>query len=172
MRNVLALSIAIAACAASCADPVHDNEVSALGPEAPGVSPGPSHRPGQPCLTCHDGTGPANLKMSLGGTVYSVKGGNDPYPNATVHFVDALGSEHEATTNAVGNFYVPFAEWAPAAPVHVSILVNGDAIATMQSHIGRDGSCASCHYDPPGPSTPGRVFVALDPSDLPGASGQ
>src|SRR5207249_3431097 len=39
--------------AIACGDPVHDDAVAALGPEAPGVRPGPTPRPGQPGLTCH-----------------------------------------------------------------------------------------------------------------------
>ena len=70
----LLLPLAVVAAASggvlSCYDPVHDQEVAALGGEAPGVSPGPTHRPGQPCNVCHGGVGPANLRFSVAGTVY------------------------------------------------------------------------------------------------------
>jgi hypothetical protein len=153
----------------ACADPVHDNRVDALGPEQDGIRPGPRHRAGQPCLACHDGSGPGSPKMSLGGTIYAVKGESAPMVGVNVHFVDARGATWDATTNDVGNFYVQFDDWAPFAPIHVSISL-GDTEVKMDTHIGRDGSCASCHFDPPGPSSAGRVYFALDAEDLPGAS--
>jgi len=50
----LFLAVPLSAATAACQDAVHDDEVSALGPEAPGVSPGPDHRPGQPCTEAMD----------------------------------------------------------------------------------------------------------------------
>jgi len=29
----------------------------------------------------------------------------------------------------------------------------------MVGHIGRDTSCASCHFDPPSTSSPGHVYL-------------
>ena len=127
-RSVLWLSTLLVALGAACGDPVHDNQVAALGPEAAGESPGPTHRAGQPCLVCHDGSGPANLKLSIGGTIYVAKGGTDPLPNTKVHLVDANGSGRDAVTNDVGNFLVSFSEWAPAAPISVSLTYPADAL--------------------------------------------
>ena len=53
-------------------DPVHDEQVAALGPEPAGESPGPLHRPGQPCLVCHGGLGPAHQSFSVAGTVFAI----------------------------------------------------------------------------------------------------
>ena len=175
--SLFSLTVLLLATALSCGDPVHDNQVAALGPEPAGSSPGPTHRPGQPCLVCHDGSGPGNLKLSVAGTVYAVKGQTDPLPNTLVTLTDATGSGRTATTNSVGNFLVPFSEWAPTAPINVALSYPADVdppqnTATMKSHIGRDGSCASCHYDPPGPATPGRVYMVIDPQDLNGGTGQ
>lgn len=160
---------------AACADPAHDNKVSALGPE-PGGSPGPTHRPGQPCLVCHDGTGPASAKFSVAGTVYALRGQTDPISGITVQLTDALGSVISPVTNSAGNFFVSFSTWAPTAPIKVALYFDKGAddekSIAMTTHIGRDGSCASCHFDPPGPTTPGRVYFATDPADLPGAAAQ
>ena len=59
--------------ARATSNPVHDNEVAALGPEDPSVPPGPDHRPGQPCLVCHGGSGPASAQFAVGGTVYAAQ---------------------------------------------------------------------------------------------------
>lgn len=162
-----ALLVIVLSALGACGDPVHDNEVNALGPEKNGIPPGPRHRAGQPCLVCHDGTGPGSPTFTVAGTVYAVKGEDAPYEGATVHLTDANGGTHDATTNDVGNFYITQDEWTPQAPIHVEITA-GDVTATMSTHIGRDGSCASCHYDPPGPASPGRVYLVVDSTDLPG----
>ncbi len=66
MSRAPALLVAVAVLAtlavggACGGDPVHDEEVAALGPEPGGGAPGPEHRPGQPCLVCHGGSGPAS----------------------------------------------------------------------------------------------------------------
>jgi hypothetical protein len=157
---------------AGCADPVHDNQVAALGNEDPNVAPGPLHRPGQPCLACHGGSGPANTQFTIGGTVYALKGQSQPFAGVVVELVDSNQSTWNVPTNQVGNFWVSVDEWSPAFPVHASLgLQNGHVVAVMQSHMGRDGSCADCHYDPPSPYTPGRVYLAIDPADLPDGGG-
>jgi hypothetical protein len=133
----------------SCSDPVQDNKVNSLGPEADGVPPGPTHRPEQPCLACHGGSGPASTQFSIGGTVF-IDPGKVPANGATVSLIDATGSTVSATTNLVGNFWVPQSQWAPTFPVHVTGVGYGSNTYVMTTHIGRDGSCASCHYDLPG----------------------
>jgi hypothetical protein len=163
-----ALALALAA-ASACGDPVHDNEVAALGSEAPGVSPGPDHRPGQPCLVCHGGEGPASEQFSFGGTVYEIAGPTVGYGGATVKLTDVNKVEATATTNSVGNFYVLASDYAPTYPVDVE-LDQGSYRNPMFTHIGRNGSCAWCHYDPAGPATPGHVAMAADLADLPGGS--
>jgi len=190
-----------------CGDPVHDAEVAALGPEAPGVSPGPTHRPGQPCLTCHGGQGPAGQTFVTAGTVFesqytpSVPLLKDytPVNGGLVHLVDANGNGFDAKTNSVGNFYVTTDQWNPAfplgalsedagpspsecIPVRSNISEYGGQISvagpptdggckapvtpmlglTTGSAIDRGGvyaSCAYCHFDPPGPTSVGHVYV-------------
>jgi len=156
---------ALAVVGACDANPVHDNDVAALGPE-PSGSPGPEHRPGQPCLVCHGGEGPASLQFSVGGTIYQSQSGALVGQNgATVTMNDTNGTTATATTNTVGNFYVLESQWTPTFPVHVDAVTYGDTTTDMITHIGRDGSCATCHSDPPGGDLVGHVYLA--PGDEP-----
>jgi hypothetical protein len=153
--------------AASCGDPVHDGEVDALGPEK--GDPGPEHRPGQPCLVCHGGSGPASTHFSIGGTAYQVQGAHVPLVGAQVSMVDANGVSHTLKTNSAGNFYASADNWQPANPIHGVTITYQGVVAQMATNIGRDGSCADCHFDPAGPTTHGSIYLVEDPSDLPGA---
>lgn len=131
---------------ASCFDPVHDDAVSSLGPERSGERPGPTHRSGQPCLTCHGGQGPGSPQFSIAGTVFTVRGGTEPASGATVTITDANNETHSFTTNRAGNFYVGEGAWSPTFPL--SVAVDGQGVhAAMVSKVGRDGSCGSCHRD-------------------------
>jgi hypothetical protein len=162
--------VSVGALLFACGDPTHDNAVDALGSDPTGQPNGPTHRAGEPCLDCHGGSGPASAQFAVGGTAYSVKGQTDPLVNATVHVVDATGAQFDMPTNTVGNFFATTAEWQPVAPIHVSLTLDTGE-ADMISHIGRDGSCADCHTATPGPRSPGPVYLAVDPGDLPGATG-
>lgn len=164
--SVLAVA-AIAACAlgtGGCYDPVHDSEVAALGGEAPGVSPGPTHRPGQPCNVCHGGIGPASLRFSLAGTVSTYIGTSQPAVGAKVVIRDAAGQLWHATTNEVGNFFILQSDYSPTYPITVpSILdANGMPVKGAQSMTtldNREGSCATCHGLTPSTTSVGPVFV-------------
>lgn len=148
----------------SCGDPTHDDAVAALGDT--GEKNGPEHRPGQPCLVCHGGSGPASSEFSVAGTVYEVKGSDNGLEGASVIFSDTTGNDVQtATTNAAGNFYIGKGTWQPSAPYLVRVTLDPNT-ATMNTHIGRDGSCASCHTDPPGPRSAGRVYLVADLADL------
>lgn len=142
-------------------DPVRSDQIAALGGEAPGVGPGPEHRPGQPCLLCHDGKLGDPREFAVAGTVFRRADDREPASGVVVHLVGANGSTHDATTNAAGNFYVLPAQWTPAYPMFVSLDSEG-IIVKMKTHIGRDGSCAGCHFDPPGPDSYGHVSL-VDP---------
>lgn len=145
----------------SCGDPVHDEQVDALGPEPRGERTGPDHRPGQPCIVCHGGSGPGGSHFSIAGTVYATKGQAAPQPGAIVRIIDSRGSRIDLQANRVGNFYVDVEKWAPTSPYWVSVSY-GDTHQEMQTQVGRDGSCGGCHFDPPGRTSPGRVYV-VDP---------
>jgi hypothetical protein len=158
--------VGLAVAAACDGDPVHDNEVSALGGETGGVGPGPLHRPGQPCLVCHGGSGPASLQFAVGGTIYQAQSGPlVAQDNATVSLIDANHQTASATTNSAGNFWVTQSAWAPVFPVHVESVAYNDVSIAMTTHIGRDGSCATCHFDPAGGDLVGHIYLA--PGDEP-----
>jgi len=180
-RTALALALAGAALTAAslwaCSDPLQSARVAALGDEKSGVAPGPLHRAGQPCLTCHGGSGPADVELAVAGTIYqSAAAGSPPLVGGTVTIFDATqladgGTPRSATTNAAGNFFFRKDEWSPVYPLH-DIAVSapgGDVTATMHTVVGRDGSCGSCHFAPRGPDSHGPVYLVLEPGDLPGA---
>jgi len=159
----LLLAVLAVACAASistaCVDETHDEEVAALGPEQAGVPPGPDHRPGQPCITCHGGSGPAKTQFSVGGTVYEIEGQTMPAVGASVTIEDIDGHLWTVSTNSVGNFFVLLSDFAPHYPTQPTVTpANGPAIS-MATHVSRDGSCADCHANPAGPTSAGPVYA-------------
>jgi hypothetical protein len=163
------LLAAFVACALSCTlDPVHDEAQSDLGDEAPGVRPGPDHRPGQPCLICHDGT--TAPQWSVAGTIYGVLGSSAALNGATVNLTDANLSTFSITSNEVGNFYVEPSRWQPTYPVKVAVTY-GSTTATMTTIIGRDGSCAGCHTNRASRISAGPVYVAATAAQLSSSGG-
>jgi hypothetical protein len=129
----------------SCFDPVHSDEIDALGPEVNGVGPGPTHRPGQPCRVCHGDQGPASPEFSIAGTVYAKRGKPEPIAAVNVVLTDANGVTKTVASNSVGNFYIPISTWSPTFPVSVE-LQSGTVAKPMVTPIGRNGGCAFCHY--------------------------
>ena len=148
-----------------CSDPVVDDAIDALGPEAPGVPEGPLHRPGQPCVLCHSSSGPGDLEMSFGGTVYQYPGDPRPLAGAFVDFIDSTGATYTTATNCAGNFFVQPADYSPHFPVWVTLRYGGVPVE-MSSPIFREGSCAVCHVEPKTVDSAGQVYFAPDPSFL------
>jgi cytochrome c553 len=140
---VLALTASLVG---ACWDPVHLDAIATLGPETPGVATGPTHRAGQPCSTCHGGEGPAEMELSIAGTLYAIRGEAAPLVEATVTITDARGEQRTMRSNATGNFFLPRSEWSPAFPLRAAIESEGIR-REMVTRIGRDGACASCHRD-------------------------
>jgi hypothetical protein len=135
---------------ASCTNPVPDGEIVALGAEAPNVSPGPTHRAGQPCVLCHSSSGPASsFPFTVAGTIFQSPAMAVGVDSAEILLVDSVGSSPNAPvfTNAVGNFYISADEWNPAFPIFAGVFKDG-VRRSMQSHISREPSCAFCHKDP------------------------
>jgi hypothetical protein len=158
----LGLAVGLAAC-----DPVHDDAVAALGGETPGVRPGPLHRPGQPCLLCHDGAFGDPPAFSVAGTIFEAPSDHAPVDGADVHLTDSSGSlSRDFTTNAAGNFYVPADDWAPVFPLAVAVKPQEGPDVFMHT-LANDGSCATCHADPPGSDSPGHVSIRLDDGGTP-----
>jgi hypothetical protein len=152
----------------ACGNPVHDDVVAALGPENPNVPPGPLHRPGQPCLACHGGEGPASLQFSVGGTVYAVRGQLRPAIGPCVQIEDIEGRYWtSAPANTVGNFFVNESDFAPNFPIRMALVScdTGSIFQQMQTLSARDGSCADCHSYPASPISAGLVYLAVDALD-------
>ena len=144
----------------SCVDQVHAQDVAALGPESPGVAKGPLHRPGQPCLACHGGSGPASAQFSVGGTVYLTQGGGAPAPGTQVMIEDIDGQVWTVTANAAGNFFVTVSDFAPHYPTQMQVTSSDGSVSQqMLTHVGRDGSCADCHTPTAEPTSPGPVYL-------------
>lgn len=145
----LALTMLAAFTSTSCFDPQHTDEVNAQGGEVNGVGPGPTHRPGQYCRACHGGSGPGKPEFSIAGTVYATRGNGTPKDKVSVGLTDATGASRTLTSNEVGNFYIPIDQWSPTFPVSVTLSFPGldpSKQTQMQTLIGRNGSCAFCHY--------------------------
>jgi hypothetical protein len=162
MRSaLLVFAFGLASLGVEC-DPVHDNAVAALGDEAPGVRKGPLHRPGQPCILCHDGAIGDPPQFSVAGTIYVNATDQIPANGATVALTSAGGSStYSTTTNAAGNFYVQPSQYTPAYPMKVAVTY-GNVTVKMTSNVGREGSCATCHTDPPGPAFAGHIYIPAD----------
>jgi hypothetical protein len=149
----------------ACADPVREMAKAALGDETPGVPVGPLHRPGQPCLVCHDG-GEAPV-FSLAGTIYARARPAVPVARVEVVLLDSDGRTFRPTTNCAGNFFVRPREFTPHYPLWVTLAVGSQKI-DMESPVYREGSCAACHTDPVSPSSAGHPYFLLDEDpDLP-----
>jgi hypothetical protein len=153
----LAATTVALALALACSDPLHDEAVEALGPEDPAVPEGPLHRPGQPCLVCHGGDGPADSEFVVAGTVYA--GPDDPTPvaAATIEVIGKNLRSGSATSNCAGNFFIPLADFTLAFPATTT--VTGAATKPMLTLLNRTGSCNDCHRGNPGPDSPGLVWA-------------
>ena len=167
---------------AACGDPVRQKAIDSLGGEQRGVPAGPLHRGGQPCVLCHDGSGPGSSVFSLAGTVYQTPGAMLPKPvplaNALVKFIDSAGRKHQAGTNCAGNFFVMQADYDPSFPVWVKLefgfQVQGNMHVPIEQAMGspiyREGSCAKCHGDKADAESAGRVYFAPDGVPFPPAA--
>jgi hypothetical protein len=169
-RSFLAPLLVTLPALAACLDATHDKQVQALGGEAPGVAPGPDHRPDQPCLVCHGSEGPAKSSFSVAGTIHAVEKQSAPAVGATVQIEDIDGLVFLSPTNTAGNFYVLTSQWQPTFPIQMQVSL-GPVTAQMLTHVGREGSCATCHLTIPGPASPGPVYVATNPQQLLGDGG-
>jgi hypothetical protein len=165
----LAPALAVAGATLAACDPVHSDDIAALGGETPGVPKGPLHRAGQPCTLCHDGAIGDPPGFSIAGTVFATPstGGAS---GIVVKMTDATGFTYATQpTNAAGNFYVTPRDWTPAYPITQTILVasSGTVPATMYSQISRSGSCAWCHTLTPGDTSVGPIVLQLDDGGTP-----
>ena len=151
----------IALLSGGCEDPVRQEQLAALGPEAANVPPGPLHRPGQPCLLCHEPMGLAS-PFTVAGTVFQTLAESPPVGGVEVRLIDAARRSFVAYTNCVGSFFVTPSEYEPVLPLWVSLSGQGLNIA-MESPMHKDGDCGFCHQSKKSPFSAGRVFLSEDP---------
>ena len=173
LLTLLGGAAAVGFFAPSCANPVQDAQIAALGPEVAGVPTGPEHRPGQPCLVCHSKYGGAT-PFVVAGTIFADAPGLTktfkPVAGVDVVFTDAIGNSQTATTGCNGNFNIPASGWNARFPLAVEIhypvydptthkiqqmpdpkdpsggtMIDVQKVKAMGSVISRDGSCAHCH---------------------------
>lgn len=146
--------------AGGCDDPVQQERIAALGLEAADVPPGPLHRPGQPCLVCHEALGPAP-RFTVAGTVYQAPSEQQPVGGIQVRLIDSARRSFVAYTNCVGSFFVTPAEYEPVLPLWVSLSGLGLQIA-MESPMHKDGDCGTCHQSQKNQTSAGHVFLSED----------
>jgi hypothetical protein len=143
-----------------------DQERDALA----GGGGGPEHRPGEPCLLCHD--------FALAGTVYQRATDGDGVSGALVSVTDDVGHTFTAKTNQVGTFYATVdgastsptlgreghvtIPWSLVFPLRVSVSRNG-VEKKMRSFIHREAGCGECHKPAKGASSAGRIFLEGTP---------
>lgn len=156
----------------SCgSDPVLSDQIASLGNETAGVPKGEFHRPGQPCVVCHQEGGPASdFPYTVAGTVFAQPNRQVGVERAEIRMTDSGGTKHIAYTNCVGNFKVTADEWDPKFPIIVEI-AKGNVKRAMQGTIGRDPSCGNCHsidFQPPDPFSQVK-HIYLFSGDEPGA---
>ena len=173
---------------AACGDPVLDKKIGDLGPEVAGVPRGEFHRAGQPCLLCHGPYGGASPQMVVAGTVFATPARKGKAPSGVggviVTVTDSFGDSPVKIkkTNCIGSFYITVDEWPTAAGPGIPLAAKieypsvaggtGTTPAYMSTRIGRDGSCASCHFGARAADSPGNVFCVdalTDPFPVPGA---
>lgn len=154
----------MSAASPGCDDPVNERAIEDLGEEAAGVPVGPLHRPGQPCLVCHDGR--EATALSVAGTIYRLPDSAQPVAGARVHLIDASSVRYLAATNCAGNFFVRPGDFTPVYPMWVRVEL-GDWLQEMESPVNGNGSCAGCHASEPGPSSAGRVHVLPFEAEIP-----
>lgn len=143
----------------------------ALGGEPPGSHPGPFHRPGQPCLTCHSAANsPGGLEYVIAGTVFNFADDSIGIDGVQVVLTDRDGQETVARTNRAGNFFITVDQGGGQPgqlnlssdlryPLRVRI-ERGDQVQEMQGLIGRDSSCADCHRGDPNAHNNGPIYLS------------
>lgn len=134
-----------------------------------GTRAGPTHRPGQPCTYCHDGS--QEQEFSVAGTVFTTRATPKPVQGARVTLTDANGSVYVAETNCAGNFLVRPKTWSPVFPLKTSVTYK-DQTQTMESAVHREASCGACHGLVTSPASAGPVYLWDDitppPTDVGG----
>jgi hypothetical protein len=116
---------------------------------------GANMRPGENCLSCHDGSNREAPRFTVAGTVFSsnTAAASAGLSGVTVIITDANGAETPLTTTAVGNFYTTK---TIAAPYKAAVVRNGTRTSMSATP---NGGCSSCHATPPVGGAPGRLYA-------------
>ncbi len=115
---------------------------------------GPAMRPGDDCLSCHNGAdAPA---WTVAGTVFSdpnasVAAGEE---GAEVIVTDAQNRTITLKSNSAGNFYT-----AEALAFPLAVKIQRGSYVMEMGEAPASGSCNSCHTVPAQDGAPGRLFV-------------
>ena len=118
---------------------------------------GPEMRAGEDCLSCHGlGTGlEQGQTWTVAGTAFNSfsAASHEGVGGAEVRLTDKNGRQLSLTSNRVGNFYTA----EPLAfPLQKACVERNGEVFCMRRDVP-DGSCNSCHNDPPMWAAPGRV---------------
>jgi hypothetical protein len=167
----------------ACGDPLRDTRIELLGEEDPNFPADARHRPGQPCVWCHNSYENASPVMAVGGTVFfrppplagELPESVPPYVvgGFVVRLLGSDGKSIELLVNECGNFWATPEQFEPVYPIRTRLLSINDAGDTivnvgMGTRIGREESCGACHSEPKSPFSPGAIVVnAPDPANPP-----
>ena len=157
MRRAWVPLLMLAACTS---DPVLESRTAALGSEDPAVPVGEDHRPGQPCVTCHQPSGASDRHFALAGTVLWGPVKLQGVAGARVELLDARPGPlppRVVTTNCAGNFFIDATDDL-TFPLRVRVGAKGKT-RDMRSPIFRERSCAGCHESERSTSSPGPVLL-------------
>lgn len=129
------------------------------------------HRPGQPCLLCHN-------EFEVAGTVFLRAEDATGLDGAEVVITDDDDREIVARTNRAGNFLVVVSDdrdtenlragmvrvpLPPTFPLSIEVRHAGH-VTPMETQAWREGSCAGCHKPALGADSVGPVFL-LEPGE-------
>jgi hypothetical protein len=124
MRRAWVPLLMLAACTS---DPVLESRTAALGSEDPAVPVGEDHRPGQPCVTCHQPSGASDRHFALAGTVLWGPVKLQGVAGARVEILDARPGPlppRVVTTNCAGNFFIDASDDL-TFPLRVRVVAKG-----------------------------------------------
>jgi hypothetical protein len=121
-------------------------------------------------LLCHNDGGKARA-FALAGTVYTDVTAQKPVANVTVMIFDSNKAEFTTTTNCAGNFFLRPDQFTPVYPIWATLRA-GRLQRDMNSPAYREGSCAGCHTNTVGPTSPGPVYLIDNPGTQSPPSGQ
>lgn len=101
------------------------------------------HYPGEACLSCH-ADGASAPPFTIGGTLYVDLAGSAPLPDATIHIIDAEGTDIVLPVAANGNFWSTETLAYPVS-TYASLCPDSREMITPLDPSGGDCNMAGCH---------------------------